>query len=125
MYNTPQALAATAERPAEVGMYAFAINPLLIRDMRRTNDATIVGKARRAAQHIGLRYFAGPLLGQQRAAFVADAKHGEAEGVLYNSTVQGQRQKEREDADPSVVPEELMIVRRPDTEFVRVGTYHV
>lgn len=122
LYNTPQALSATAEQPSTVGMYAFNINPQLILDKRRATDKTPVGKMRRVMEHGWLK-LAGGLLGETRAIYTADQRLGEAEAVLYSQTPHGERQQIKSQQPSSTVSEELMIVRRPNTVFTKIGEY--
>jgi len=122
MYNTAQALAATAEQPSEVGLYAFAVDLAALWDKRRSIDHTLAGKLLRIGQHGWLK-LAALGLGTERVIQVVDSKQGEAEAVLYNQTPRGERQKDQNHSQPSVVTEELMIVCRKQAKLTKVGQY--
>lgn len=122
MYNTAQALAATADQPSEIGMYAFSVDPTYVWDKRRSIDHTPMGKFLRVGQHGWLK-FAEVCLGTGNVIHVVDTKLGEAEAVLYNQTPSGERQKRKNQAEASVIPEEMMVVRRKLTKLIKVGDY--
>jgi len=133
LYNTAQALAGAEERAKRIGLYAFTVNNRAIYDRRRKIDSNPIGKALRVGNHIGLTVSAW-LFNPFNAASVVNNHLGEAEAVIYNQTVAGERQKKQDNAPSSPTDEALLVYRRSRRDgcgfyigglLKRVGVYPV
>jgi|SRR6185312_12508025 len=113
VYNTPQALDGTAERPDQIGMYRFSVDGV--------KDYT--GRPIRLAAKQAFLIAASTLLGTKRAMFINDNREGEASALLYDQTLDGQWRRRQGDEGASAVPERLMVVRDPRVILELIGTY--
>jgi hypothetical protein len=125
LYNSVQELAATAEQPTVVGLYAAALDaeqPIL--DKRRDKDHSMFGQLLRVRYHGWLKLvelYTSP----EMAIRVATDEQAHRQAILYNQTVAGERRKRRTHAEPSPIPGELLIYRRPGIALTKVGEYKV
>lgn len=116
-YNTPQALAGAAENIEVAGLYAFAVNLDWLKDKR-------YGTAQQLIRSIlGHKVLPKLLGGEVYFLTINDQKTEVFDGVLYNQTLDGKKQKARKGVGASVVPEQFMVVRRPKTTFIKVGEF--
>lgn len=128
LYNTGQALAATQENPKRAGLYAFTVCGEHIISLQQPEDATLFRKFQRVAQHAGkiIRSFEYAN-GDEAARHIAERAHQEygraAEFIILSQTVHGGLRAAMRRADDSPIPEALGIVRKPNTQFTRVGVF--
>jgi hypothetical protein len=116
-YNTPQALAGAAEDMEAGGLYAFAVN------LDRLGDKRYGAAQQRVRSVLGQKVLPKLLGGAEYFLTINDQKTEVFDGVLYNQTPDGKKQKTRKGVGESPVPEQFMVVRRPNTTFVKIGEY--
>jgi hypothetical protein len=123
LYNTPQALAGTAENPRRIGAYKLWFDTANIWDYRLTLDPeTQAGQGIRIAKHAYFRAYAR-LRGERKAAQHIHAGQLSRQAFIHHQTPAGLRLERQRGAPPSLIPEAFLVIRNPNLRAYKIGEY--